>query len=128
MPLFAAPRTVSSARVRLARSLALVADFLQIIAFPFFGGGVLSPAADALDLCVAVLMVWLLGWHWAFVPTLLIEAAPVFDLFPTWSAAVFYVTRGQAREEDEPLPATPPPLKDITPQKAPDKGREPDPT
>ena len=127
MPPVTAPRIVSPARVRLARSLALVADFLQIIAFPLFGEGVMSPAADALDLCVAVLMVWLLGWHWAFVPTLLVEAVPLFDLFPTWSAAVFYVTRGQAREVNEPA-APPPPIKDVTPRKAPDAGREPDPT
>jgi hypothetical protein len=43
--------------------------------------------------------------HWAFLPTLLAELAPGFDLFPTWTAAVFYVTRQRVRsEEPEILP------------------------
>src|SRR5207253_8951218 len=35
--------------------------------------------------------------NWAVLPTLLAELVPGFDLFPTWSAAVFYVTRQRVR-------------------------------
>lgn len=104
----------SAARVRLARSLALLADFFQVIAFPLFFQGGLSPLADVLDIGVALVMTLLLGWHWAFLPTMVTEVVPILDLFPTWTIAVFYVTRGQAREPDTPQPPAPR-IKDITP-------------
>ena len=59
---------------------------------------------------VAAILIRLLGWHWAFLPTLLAELTPGFDLFPTWTAAVFYVTRHQIRaSEPEILPPGPTP-------------------
>lgn len=82
-------------RVRLARLIALAADFVQVIAFPLFSGGALSPLNNVLDLGIAVVMIALVGWHWAFLPTFLAEGLPVLDLFPTWTAAVYWVTRGQ---------------------------------
>lgn len=106
--------TPSAARVRLARSLALLADFFQIIAFPLFFQGGLSPLSDALDIGMAIVMTLLLGWHWAFVPTMITELVPVLDLFPTWTIAVFYVTRGQTREH-EPSEPEAPRIRDITP-------------
>ena len=55
-----------------------------------------------LDALVAVVLVRLLGWHWAFLPTLMIEALPGADLFPPWTAAVFFVTR-QMHNPAEPV-------------------------
>jgi hypothetical protein len=40
-------------------------------------------------------MILLVGWHWAFLPAFLSEMVPVFDLVPTWTAAVFFATRSQ---------------------------------
>lgn len=97
-------RYVTPEKVRLARLIALAADFVQVIAFPLFSMGALSPANNVLDLLVALLMTFLLGWHWAFLPTFLAEGVPLLDLFPTWTAAVYYVTRGQA---PHPEPAGP---------------------
>ena len=105
----------SPARVRLARSIALLADFFQIFAFPLFVAGGLSPLSDVLDIGMALVMTLRLGWHWAFVPTMVSELIPILDLFPTWTVAVFYVTRGGARDP-EPEPARSPRLKDITPR------------
>ena len=85
-------------RVRLARLIALTADFVQVVAFPLFFGGGLSVVNDALDIVVALVMIWLLGWSWAFLPTFLVELVPVLDLFPTWTAAVYWVTRRGAQE------------------------------
>ncbi len=77
---------------RAAWAIALVADALQIAAFPLFAEGAISPADTLLDFVVAFMMVRLLGWHWAFLPTLANELIPGADLFPTWTAAVWYVT------------------------------------
>src|SRR5437764_14843465 len=78
---------------RLAWLIALAADAIQIIGFPMFAEGAVSPADSLLDLVVAVVLVRLLGWHWAFLPSLAAELIPGMDLFPTWTAAVWYVTR-----------------------------------
>lgn len=80
--------------VRAARLLAIGADVAQIVVFPMFAGGVLSPWDDGLDLVVAAILTRLLGWHWAFLPTFFAELVPGLDLVPTWTAAVFFATRG----------------------------------
>jgi hypothetical protein len=83
--------------VRVARTVAVLADLVQIVAFPAFGMGAASPWNDALDVLVAGAMVLLIGWHWAFLPSFLAELLPGLDLVPTWTAAVFFVTRGKGR-------------------------------
>jgi len=40
------------------------------------------------DMVVAVILCAILGFNWIFVPTLLMEAIPGLDLFPTWTVAV----------------------------------------
>ena len=95
---------------RLAWLVAMVADALQIIAFPLFAEGAISPADTVLDLVVAVVLSRLLGWHWAFLPCLAAELVPGVDLLATWTAAVFYVTRQRIRSsEPEILPPGPAP-------------------
>src|ERR1700747_2506139 len=95
---------------RLAWIVALAADATQIAVFPMFAEGALSPADAALDVVVAALLIRLLGWHWAFLPTFAAELMPGFDLFPTWTAAVFFVTRQQVKTgEPEILPPGPAP-------------------
>src|SRR5215471_7444013 len=94
-----------SPRHRLAWLIAIAADTLQIVALPVFAEGALSPLDTLLDLAVAAILIRLLGWHWAFLPTLAAELVPGLDLFPTWTAAVFYVTRQRVRsQEPEILP------------------------
>ena len=83
----------SPGRVRAARTIAVVADLIQIAVFPAFAGGVLSLANNALDVVVAALMVTLVGWHFAFLPTFVAELIPGLGLFPTWTAAVWFATR-----------------------------------
>jgi hypothetical protein len=81
------------ARFRLAMILALAADALQIIVFPIFAEGALSPADDVLDFAVAAVLVRLLGWHWEFLPTFFAKLVPGADLFPFWTLAVANVYR-----------------------------------
>jgi hypothetical protein len=102
-------RTIELRERRLAWIVAIAADALQIVALPLFVDGGLSPADTILDLVVAAILTRLLGWHWAFLPTLLAELTPGLDLFPTWTAAVFYVTRQRIRSEPKILPPGPAP-------------------
>jgi hypothetical protein len=95
-------KTLKSAEVRLAWLVALAADAAQIVAMPLFVEGGLSPADDLLDIAVAAILVRLLGWHWAFLPSLVAELLPGFDLFPTWTTAVWFVTRQLTAQAEEP--------------------------
>jgi hypothetical protein len=77
--------------------LAIIADALQIVVFPVFVEGALSPAEDVLDLGVAALLVNLLGWHWEFLPSFLAKLVPGVDLVPFWTMAVANVYRKSKR-------------------------------
>ncbi len=103
-------KTLKSSEHRMAWAIAIAADTLQIAAFPFFAEGGVSPADSLLDLMVAFVLIRLLGWHWAFLPSLAAELIPGADLFPTWTAAVWFVTRQQVHSgEPEILPPGPAP-------------------
>ena len=93
---------MTPARVRTARWIAVAADFLQIAVFPVFWPGAASPWDDALDAATALALVVLVGWHWAFLPSFVAELVPGLDLIPTWTAAVFFVTRGKGRTPSKP--------------------------
>jgi len=84
-------------RKLVARWVAVAADLLQIVVFPAFFPGILSPLNGALDVLVGFAMVLMLGWHVAFLPTFVAELIPFVDLFPTWTLAVLFVTRKQDR-------------------------------
>jgi hypothetical protein len=91
--------SLKTPELRIAWTIAIAADALQIAAFPLFAEGGISPADSFLDMAVAFLMIRLLGWHWAFLPTLATELIPGADLFPTWTAAVWFVTRQQGKAD-----------------------------
>jgi hypothetical protein len=80
-------------RLRAAMILAVAADALQIIVFPLFAEGALSPVDDVLDFAVAAVLVKLLGWHWEFLPAFGAELVPGVDLVPFWTFAVMNVYR-----------------------------------
>jgi hypothetical protein len=56
-------------RFRAAMVLAIAADALQIVAFPLFADGAISPFDDLLDFIVALSLTRLVGWHWEFAVT-----------------------------------------------------------
>ena len=94
---------------RAAMLAAMVADALQIVVFPLFVAGGLSPADDILDLGVAALMIQLLGWHWEFLPSFLIKLVPGVDLCPFWTIAVVNVWRKAKRTAEAAVSRTHPP-------------------
>jgi hypothetical protein len=75
--------------------VAIAADAVQWVLLPLFFAGAASPWDSALDVVVAIVMIRLLGWHWAFLPTFVVELLPVVDLVPTWTLAVWIATRGR---------------------------------
>jgi hypothetical protein len=86
--------TISPAtRFRVALILAMVADALQLVFLPLFVEGAESPADDVLDLGVGGVLVYLLGWHWEFLPSALAKLVPGVDLVPFWTLAVANVYR-----------------------------------
>ncbi len=82
---------------RTAMVLAIIADALQIIVFPAFIEGAISPADDLLDFGIGAAMIYLLGWHWEFLPSFLAKLVPGVDLVPFWTLAVASVYRKSKR-------------------------------
>lgn len=80
-------------RHRLAWLIAVAADAIQLGATPIFFEGAFSPADWVVDIVTGGILAGLLGWHWSFLPTFAAELIPGLDLIPTWTAAVFLVTR-----------------------------------
>ena len=103
-------------RVLAARIIAVVADTIQIGLLPLFAGGAPTGFDAALDVAVGIAMVALLGWHWAFLPAFALELLPGLDLAPTWTFAVFLVTRRTGRA------GSPPPSVRIEPPLLPPAG------
>jgi len=84
-------------RMRTALFLAIVADTFQIVFSPLFFEGAASPADDILDLCMAGVLSYLVGWHWEFLPSFLAKLVPGVDLVPLWTLAVANVYRRSKR-------------------------------
>jgi hypothetical protein len=100
--------------------LAIIADVLQIIVFPLFVEGAVSPADDILDCGIGAVLVYLLGWHWEFLPSFFAKLVPGVDLVPFWTIAVANVYRKSkgtavtAEGREKPAPsARPEPKKGI---------------
>jgi hypothetical protein len=90
-------RVTAGLRMRAALLLAVAADIVQMIVFPLFVTGAASPADDILDLCLAGVLSFLLGWHWEFLPSFAGKLVPGVDLVPLWTLAVANVYRKSRR-------------------------------
>ena len=104
-PVAESGRGISATRIRIARVIAVAADALQLGLFPMFGVGALSILNDCLDVAVGIVLVLLVGWHFAFLPSFVAELVPGLDLIPTWTVAVWLATRHRA--DDRALPGPP---------------------
>jgi hypothetical protein len=92
-----------------AMLLAILADALQLVVFPLFVAGAMSPADDVLDVGVGAIMVHLLGWHWEFLPSFFAKLVPGVDLVPFWTLAVANVYRKAKRIAEAPTTEEHPP-------------------
>jgi hypothetical protein len=97
MPTSGAPAAAVAPRPvpRAAWLLAIAADLVQFVAFPFFGQGLFSPANNVLDVIVSLVLLRLLGWHLVLLPELAAELVPLVDLAPTWTLSVAVVALGR---------------------------------
>jgi hypothetical protein len=86
--------------------IAILVDLAQYALLP----ATLTPLNNAIDVVTGFVMIWLVGWHWAFLPTFLAELVPFVDLVPTWTLAVMFATRGAGDP-----PVAQPPLPPRTP-------------
>ena len=82
---------------RLALLLAVAADALQLALLPLFVEGAESPIADVVDIVMAGVLYFLLGWHWEFLPSFAGKLVPGADLVPLWTLAVANVYRKAKR-------------------------------
>lgn len=85
-------RPTSPRTLRLAWAIAIFVDALQLL-FAAGTGGFATFVDKPLDLVAMVLLWSLLGWHWAFLPTFVVELVPFVELVPTWTLAVWLATR-----------------------------------
>ena len=93
-------------RVRIALGLAILADVLQMIGFPMFIEGAASPVDDVVDLAMAGILTFLLGWHWEFLPSFAAKLVPGVDMVPLWTLAVGNVWR-RSKKDASTQPASP---------------------
>ena len=84
-------------RLKAAMVIAIAADLCQLIVFPYFIEGAISPFDDALDVIVGGVLGGLLGWHWEFLPSFAAKLVPGIDLVPLWTLAVANVYRKAKR-------------------------------
>jgi len=100
-------KPVTKANAVIAIFIALAADgaqlFLNAPLALLFGIG--AEAADVvIDVVAAVLVTGLLGFSPLLLPTFILEAVPLADAFPTWTACVLYLI--WQRRKPVPLPPT----------------------
>ncbi len=106
---------VSPLRLKAAWVVAVGMDALQFFLLPATVEGGFSPVADGLDF-VAMAVFWVLvGWHWAFLPSIVVKVIPVMDLAPTWTIAMVIASRGVNQQTPASGFPTGSPPKDVTP-------------
>ena len=90
-------------RHRLAWTLAIAIDALQLALGASTFGASTWLLDQPLDLLAMGALWALLGWHWLFLPTFITELLPWVDLAPTWTLAVWIATRkNQPPKNDSP--------------------------
>lgn len=100
----------SGLKIRIAMALAVGADIVQMALFPLFIEGAASPVDDVLDLAMAGILTYLLGWHWEFAPSFIGKLVPGVDFVPLWSLAVANVWRKSKHIEANGAPPHPAPI------------------
>jgi hypothetical protein len=88
-----ASRPLTPRRIAVAFAVGILADILQLpVSLSLVAGFVPAEALGAaIDVLAAVLENWLLGFHWALLPSFALKLIPVLDVAPTWTACVAYV-------------------------------------
>lgn len=87
-------QNLSKERIRTAYAIAVLADLIQFpITASIFTGVLFIPAEMfdfVMDCAVMCVVTFLIGFHWALLPSLLLEIIPFVNLFPTWTGSVAF--------------------------------------
>lgn len=86
-------RIAPGPRMKAALALAILADIVQWLVLPLSLEGAAFPADDIVELSMAGILSWLLGWHWEFLPSFAGKLIPGVDMVPLWTLAVANVYR-----------------------------------
>jgi hypothetical protein len=86
-------RPLTRTRMALALGVAIAADGLQLLTLGA------PPFDEVIDVGAMILISWLIGFHFLFLPTFLIELVPVIDTLPTWTACTVAVVALRRREQ-----------------------------
>jgi len=87
-------KALTPTRLRAAWIIAIAVDALQLGLFPITL--TLSTWLDKpLDLIAMSVLWYLVGWHWALLPTFVVELVPFVELVPTWTLALWLISRKQ---------------------------------
>ena len=84
---------VSRSTLIAAYAVAICADLMQICFIPLLPEGFLNPLDDVSDAIACIILIRLIGFHFAFLPSFLIKLIPVVEIAPTWTLAVLIATR-----------------------------------
>lgn len=85
---------LSRGRIAAAIAVAVAADAFSFVIGPFG----LTFADEIVDVAVMGIESWLLGFHWLFLPTFVLELVPLADAMPTWTACVLAVVAIRRRQ------------------------------
>jgi hypothetical protein len=87
---------VNRSRVHIAWVVAVAVDGLQLITAPAELTGPMAWVLGAgVDLITMAVLMFLVGFHWAFLPSFVTKMLPFVDLAPTWTLALVIATRGR---------------------------------
>ena len=85
-------------RLRTAWVMAVLVDGLQMITSPAEVTGPMEWVLEVgVDLVTMGVMILLVGFHWAFLPSFVTKLLPFVDLAPTWTLAIFIATRDRRK-------------------------------
>jgi hypothetical protein len=89
---------LNHSHVRIAWVVAVVVDGLQLFTAPAeWTGPVVWVVEAGVDLITMGVMMFLLGFHWAFLPSFVTKFLPFIDLAPTWTLALFIAARDRRK-------------------------------
>jgi len=94
---------LTRSRITVAFAVSVIADALQFPINAATATGILAMPGEmadmALDVVVMVITSVLLGFHWALLPSFILEAVPGLDVLPTWTGCVGFVVWRRKQEE-----------------------------
>jgi hypothetical protein len=96
-------------RVRLAYTLAVGADLLQLLLGPIGW----AFADEIIDAAAMVAVSRVIGFHPLLLPTFVLEFLPIADMLPTWTGCVALVVALRKRAQHTPPPAAPGDIIDV---------------